>query len=254
MALTLYHGEPNGPSLTVLATLFEKGAEAELRRIDLAAGARHDLPFAHDTEVAMNIEGEGPVLVADGVPMTDAFFVALYLEEAFPANPLRPAGAFGHWRLLTWCRWINERMSPAAAYLGTRAYLAPKFAAAAPDVSKIASADLAGRWKAVAANDFTEDKIADSHAKIAQAVSKIEDALDGRQWLLGDFSIADIDTYAWLASMELLSPAAFQDAPRTRAWLARVKARPSLQRALALATSDEPAQSWAPGPEINRWG
>ena len=30
MSLTLYHGEPNGPSLTVLAALFESGAEAEL--------------------------------------------------------------------------------------------------------------------------------------------------------------------------------------------------------------------------------
>ena len=29
MSLTLYHGEPNGPSLTVLAALFESGAEAD---------------------------------------------------------------------------------------------------------------------------------------------------------------------------------------------------------------------------------
>ena len=41
MSLTLYHGEPNGPSLTVLAALFESGAEAELVAVDLAAGERH---------------------------------------------------------------------------------------------------------------------------------------------------------------------------------------------------------------------
>ena len=41
MALTLYHGEPNGPSLTVLAALFETGVEAELRYIDLARCQRH---------------------------------------------------------------------------------------------------------------------------------------------------------------------------------------------------------------------
>jgi len=254
MALTLYHGEPNGPSLTVLATLFEKGIEATLKKIDLAAGERHEQPFAHETEVAMSVEGEGPVLVADGVAMTDGFFVALYLEEAFPGNPLRPAGAFGHWELLTWCRWMNERMAPAAAFLGTRAYLAPKFAGKAPDTSKIVANDLADRWRAIAANDFPENQLTDSHAKIAQAVEKIEAALADKDWLLGPFTIADIDTYAWLAAMPLLSPAAFADKPRTADWMARVKARPSVQRALALATAGEPTQAWAPGPEINRWG
>ena len=46
MSLTLYHGEPNGPSLAVLATLFAKGVEAELVAIDLARGERHTLPYA----------------------------------------------------------------------------------------------------------------------------------------------------------------------------------------------------------------
>jgi GST-like protein len=254
MALTLYHGEPNGPSLTVLATLFEKGAEATLRKIDLTAGERHTLPFADETEVAMSVEGEGPVLVADGVAMTDGFFAALYLEEAFPGNPLRPEGAFGHWELLTWCRWMNERMAPAAALLGTRAYLAPKFAGKVPTLPKMVSADLADRWRAVVANDFAESQLTDSHAKVAQAVQKIEDALADKEWLLGPFTIADIDTYAWIASMQLLSTAAFANAPRTVDWLRRVKSRPSVQRALALASVDEPTQVWAPGPEINRWG
>jgi GST-like protein len=254
MALTLYHGEPNGPSLTVLATLFEKGAEATLHKIDLTAGERHTLPFANETEVAMSVEGEGPVLVADGVAITDGFFAALYLEEAFPGTPLRPEGAFGHWQLLTWCRWMNERMAPAAALLGTRAYLAPKFAGKVPDLPTIASTDLAERWRAVVDNVFAEAQLKDSHAKVAQAVQKIETALADNEWLLGPFTIADIDTYAWIASMELLATAAFVGAPRTIGWLRRVKSRPSVQRALALGSVDEPLQVWAPGPEINRWG
>ena len=35
MSLTLYHGDPAGPSPTVLAPLFESGVDADLRRIDL---------------------------------------------------------------------------------------------------------------------------------------------------------------------------------------------------------------------------
>ena len=71
MSMTLYHGAPNGPSLTVLAALFEAGLEAELVPIGLEEGARHGLACAARPEVAMSIEGEGPVLVADGEGMSD---------------------------------------------------------------------------------------------------------------------------------------------------------------------------------------
>ena len=51
MSMTVYHGEPNGPSLTVLAALFETGLDAALVHIDLAKGQRHDLVFAQQPEV-----------------------------------------------------------------------------------------------------------------------------------------------------------------------------------------------------------
>jgi len=263
MSTVLYHGEPNGSSLTVLATLFEKGVEAELKPIDLAAAERNALPFAEQIEVAMNVEGEGPVLVVDGEPITDALFIAIYLDEIGSGPALRPEGAYGHWQINTFCRVNNERLSPAASLLGTRAYLAPKLAGkdrAETDAAfaKIQQDDLRWRWEAIRDGDFAEAQLTDSHAKVKQAVERIEKKLgeDGgeREWLFGDFSIADIDAYAWLAGMELLSPAAFVDAPKTAAWLQRVKSRPSVARALALATVDEPLQAWAPGPEINRWG
>ena len=78
MSLKLYHGEPNGPSLTVLAALYESGLDAELVPIDLARGERHG-DAERDREVEMSIEGEGPVLVADGEPMADSVFLAQYL-------------------------------------------------------------------------------------------------------------------------------------------------------------------------------
>ena len=74
MRMTVYHGEPNGPSLTVLAALFEKALDAELIHIDLARGQRHNLPFAQQPEVELSVEGEGPVVVVDGEAMTDSVF------------------------------------------------------------------------------------------------------------------------------------------------------------------------------------
>jgi GST-like protein len=161
---------------------------------------------------------------------------------------------------MAWCRYVIERVAPAAAFLGTRTFLRDALATVpAADfdrrVARIASADLADRWRAVRDGDFPEARIADSAEKIGQAVAKVEAQLgDGRDWLMGDFGIADLESYAWLAGMPMLVPAPFAGAPRTSAWLARVKARPSVAQALALAGAAPPETCWAPGPEINRWG
>jgi GST-like protein len=259
MTLTLYHGEPNGPSLVVIAALFEKRVEADRRHVDLAAGERHRLRFAHDPEVAMSIEGEGPILVADGEAMSDALFVACYLDEVGTGPALRPADAYGRWEMMMLCRRMTERVDPAAALLGCQAHLSPVLAAMSDDafaalIEPIASEDLRARWVDLRSGAIDPAKVTDSHDKIAAAVQSTERSLDGRNYLLGEFSIADLIGFASLNGMASLLPDLFTDCPRTTAWLERLRHRPSVQRALALAKNGDPANSWAPGPEINRWG
>ena len=251
MSTTLYHGEPNGPSLTVLATLFAKEVPAELVRIDLVRGERHTLACAQEPQVAMSVEGEGPVLLVEGEAMTDSVFLACYLDDVGQGAALRPTDPYGRWEAMTWCRQMIERTAPAAAYLGCRAH--PPGADAAL-LERIGSVDLRARWEQILAGNFSEDHLSDSRTKIRQAVEKIEKRLAGRQWLMGTFSIADIESYAWLAGMVPLVPEAFAWRPRTEAWLARVKASPAVAKALSLARTPEPAASWSVGPEINRWG
>ncbi len=249
--LTLYHGEPNGPSLTVLATLFAKQVPAQLRHIDLDRGARHQLECAHEPLVAMSIEGEGPVLVADGEAMTDSVFIACYLDDVGAGVALRPADPYERWETMKWCRQIIERTAPAAAYLGCRAH-PPKADAAL--LQRIASVDLRARWEQAGAGEFSAEQLTDSRMKIQQAVDRIESHLEGRQWLMDAFSIADLESYAWLAGMVPLVPEAFAGRTRASAWLARVRSHPAVAQALALARTPDPAASWSVGPEINRWG
>jgi GST-like protein len=250
MSITVYHGEPNGPSFTVLAAFFETGLDAARVHIDLAKGQRHNLACAQQPEVAMSVEGEGPVVVVDGEGMTDSVFIACYLDEA-AEGALRPADPYARWEMMAWCRQLIERTAPAAAYLGLSAH-PPAIDAAT--LAKIGSVDLHARWQDAAAGLNAEDRLADSRMKIAQAANKIEARLDGREWLMGEFSIADLESYAWLAGMVELVPSAFADRPRTAHWMQRVRARPAVAKALALARHAAPAACWAPGPEINRWG
>jgi GSH-dependent disulfide-bond oxidoreductase len=259
MNMTLYHGEPNGPSLTVLAALVEKGLHADLVSLDLARAERHGPNCERNVEVDMSIEGEGPVLVVDGEPMADSVFIACFLDDVGTGPKLRPDDAYARWEVMMWCRQIIERLAPATAFLGCKAHLHGKLAAMVEGVfdgmaSRIHSADLRARWHDVHDGNFPEEQVADSTIKVVQAVEKCEARLEGRDWLMGDFSLADLETYAWLAGMLELVPHAFVAAPLTTAWLERVQARPSVQRALSVATVADPRQSWAPGPEINRWG
>lgn len=259
MALTLYHGEPNGPSLTVLAALFEADVPADLIHIDLLAGDRHASTVPRSREVEMSIEGEGPVLIADGVAMADSVFIGCAVDEMAGGGTLVPTDPYSRWEMMTWCRWVIERVAPAAALIGTRGHATPALTGMA-DASfetlaeGIHSVDLRERWRTCRAGAFPAAQLADSEAKIDAAVAKIEKQLNGRDWLMGAFTLADLESYGWLAGMPKQVPLAFTHAPRTRDWMARVAARPSVAKALSLATAPDPRMAWAPGPEINRWG
>ena len=151
MGMILYHGEPNGPSLTVLAALEECGLDIECRPIDLLGGERHRLPdLRNRTAIDMGVEGEGPVLVVDGEAMTESVFIAQFLDEC-GTGTLQPRDPYAHWQMLMLCRRITERVAPAAAYLGNMAYSHALLSAEGPAefeqrLAGITSPDLRQRW------------------------------------------------------------------------------------------------------------
>lgn len=262
----LYHGEPNGPSLSVLAALEESGLAIECRRIGLLAGERHSLPGVQVGEARdFAVEGEGPVLVANGEAMSEAVFLAQYFDETAKekngaGSALQPADPYARWQMLMWCRQATERLAPAAAYLGNLAFAQKRLAAMDQDafaaiLGTIASEDLRQRWQDLRDGTVDAAKVEDSKAKVAQFAERIEQQLgDGREWLMGPFSIADLETYAWLRPMRELEAEAFEGKTRCTAWMHALEQRPSVRKALARATVDDPVHAFAPGPEINRWG
>jgi GST-like protein len=259
MSMTLYHGEPTGPSLTVLAALFESGLDADLVAIDLAMAERHNGIVPLSFEANYSVEGEGPVLLVDGEPTVDSVFIGCLLDDLAPESGLRPRDPYARWEMMAWCRWIIERLAPGAAALANNAWTAPRLAALADAafaamIAPIEADDLRERWTQTRAGQLSDEHRAASQARVHEAARKIDDRLADRAWIMGQFSLADLESYAWMAPMRELLPAAFADRPRLIAWLERVKARPSVARALALARTLEPAHGFAPGPEINRWG
>ena len=259
MSMTLYHGEPTGPSLTVLAALFESGLDADLVPLDLAMAQRHGGTVPLGFEANYSVEGEGPVLVVDGEATADSVFIGCLLDDLAPGSGLRPGDPYARWEMMAWCRWVIERLAPGAAALANIAWTTPRLAALDDArfealIAPIAADDLRARWAQTRAGILSDDHRAASEARVHEATRKVEDRLADRDWIMGDFSLADLESYAWIAPMRDLLPDAFAQKPRLAAWLARVEARPSVQRAFAQARTAQPAHGFAPGPEINRWG
>ena len=259
--MILYHGDPNGPSLTVLAALEESGLAVECRAIDLLAGERHALPgISERVALDMSVEGEGPVLVCGGEAMTDAIFIAQFLDRQAGHCGLQPRDPHSHWQMMMWCRQVTERLSPAVALLGNLANSRDRLRAMADAdftrlVEAVASADLRERWIALRDGDPDPAQVQDSMAKIDEFAARVESRLEGgRGWLIGGFSIADLATYAWMTGAVLLREEAFAGKPRLEAWLRRAGGRDCVRKALARSKAADPRRSFAPGPEINRWG
>jgi GST-like protein len=250
--LELHHGAPNGYHLKPLILLKERGIPFESRA--LAGVVRpDDAPYADAPEVAFNLERDGPILVADGCPITDALFMNLYLDEANPGGRLAPATPEGHWALLMWGRFVGEVLAPAIHSLGCAAW-PPKVGI--QTIAGVKNVDRRRGWLAATGGE-SEAVLADSRRKAALAVGKIELALDPGPFLLGaDYGLADIEVFGHALSLPKLVPELANAAatPRLIAWLDRIHARPAVQAALGVGDVPHPEEVFTPGPEHSRWG
>ncbi|MDE3114957.1 MAG: glutathione S-transferase family protein [Pseudomonadota bacterium] len=261
--IELFHWEPNTFSLKPLVVLHEKGLEFASRYTNFQDPAYTIVaPGGSETELTHNPELTGPVLVDRGTAMTESFFLSLYLDEAYPERPLRPADAKGRWRVLMWARYVNEVLTPAICTLGCKAFLVPelKKRERAPLEAAIAALPTLERrnaWLDALNDRYPSDLLEDSRRKIAQSVAKIEAALGERPWLAGDeYSLADIDAYALAAPIRVLAPRLLtaESAPRMLKWLDAISERPAVKAALATSKTGTPHEAFAPGAEHSRWG
>jgi glutathione S-transferase/GST-like protein len=247
-------------SLRPLIVLHEKRIPFTDRYTDF--GALERLPGAIEgrMEVQHNPELDGPVLVADGTPMTESFFIALYLDEAYPRHPLRPSDAHGRWRVLMWARFVNEVLEPAVSTLGAKTNLAAALSRrdrrdVEEQIEQLPTKEQRDGWTAALNTAYSEDLLEDSRRKIALGIKKIETALTDSEWLAGTgYSLADIDAYAIMSPVRDLAPDLLNDSPRTKGWLTRIDARPAVQAALATTRTGKPREAFTPGPEHSRWG
>jgi glutathione S-transferase len=198
------------------------------------------------------------VLVHDGRVLTETGFILQYLDEVFPEVPLTPASPEGRYWVNVWIKYVNEHMAPAAWKLGiarTIAALGDRRGLVEAALER-APPERRQTWaKAFAGFDAVDLEIA--RGLLPVRLERMEAALAAHAWLAGEScSLADNVAFPTanalpIVAADLVSASA---TPRIWDWLERMRARPAVGAALAMAKTPHPETVFAPGPEGSRWG
>jgi glutathione S-transferase len=206
------HDNPFSPyACKVRTTLYEKGIQHDQCVVKTKAD--------RDRLLAINPRGEVPALVDGTTVISDSKVICAYLEERYPTPALIPSAPSERAR----CRGLELKadtdVDAAVIVLATVAFFRPELLESHPDALP-------------AAKQVVRDHYA-----------FFERELKGQDWLLEEFSLADIALIPHVAAASYFG-CALDDFPSLAAWLARASERPAVGRALgelveAAATATE---------------
>jgi len=233
--LTLHHAAGCALSQAVQMALAEKGLEHELRTVDVAALEQMDAGF-----LAINPNGQVPVLEAHGRALTEAFLILCYLDEQFPDPPLGGADPAARYRVQVVGQLVERAIAPNLAVLewnegGGATPTGEAYMRLPPERRALWEKAFAG---------FATAELTAADVGLARALDVCEQWLANHPWLAGaDFSIADILLFPLVVRLDEA-----MRGPALREWQARVAARPSA----ALVAHEKRVVTV--GPERGRWG
>jgi glutathione S-transferase len=231
--IELYHAPQSTCSQKVRICLAEKGLDWIDRRVNL--GKNENLTPEY---LALNPNGVVPTLVHDGEAIIDSSVICEYLDETFPTPPLAPGDAAGRAKMRAWMRYLEEVPTSAVRVPSFNMALLPRFSGQSEtDFKKNEAAIRPIRkhfYERMGTKGFGEGDFRNSLEQIVKTCARVDAALAKGPWLLGDFySIADIVLTPSIDRMADLGFAHLwdKDYPRVTDWLARIRARPAVQKA-----------------------
>ncbi len=196
---------PNGRKATIM--LEETGLPHQLHTLDLSAGDQHTPAFRQ-----LNPNGKIPVIVDTDTGQTIAESGAILIHLAEKAGALLPADASARMAVLQWLLFQVGSVGP-----------------------------MAGQY-----NHFRRHEPRDEYAfgryrdEVLRLLGVMNDALKDRDFMGGDYSIADIALVPWLRALQRWD-LSLTDYPNVSAWYQRLMARAAVSRGFAML--DTPVRS-----------
>ncbi len=188
--LHLYHGAISNCSMRVRMTLHEKGLEWTSHHLDLKKKEN-----ISDDYFGINPKGLVPTLVHDGVVHTESNDIIDYLDQTYAEPPLRAEDSDG---MMDWLHLATSLHVPAIKPYVYATIIAKKVKKTAEEEAKYAelqqNEELRGfHAKHAGGNQFQDDDFQVAKARLDDSFDKLEAALEGQDWIMGDrYSLADI--------------------------------------------------------------
>ena len=178
--------------------LREKGVDFETTEVDLSNKSEEFL--------AASPTGKVPVIVVDGDSLYESNVVNQYLDEVTDGPALLPEDPKERAYARIWMASADDKFFPAV------------FGASV------------GRSRG-----YTEEKIEASFEKLAEVLTALEGQLDGREYLTGGLSLADVayaGNFVRLRELEERGEVSLGAYPNVAAWMERIENRESYQAAV----------------------
>ncbi len=194
--IKLYSYGPSSHSRKVRAALLEKGLEFSRVNIDLSKREHKSSDY-----LKIHPFGQVPALDDEGFVLYDSTIINEYLEDEYPYPPLMPKDSEGRARARLLEDLRDNHFNPAAGQLN-RELRKPE--------------------------GERDPKVIDqARARISECFDRLEKELQGREYLAGEFSLADIAFYPNIDTLDRIQVQVDSKYQKTIAWIARLKARPS---------------------------
>jgi glutathione S-transferase len=231
--LELYHHGSSACAAKVRFALAEKQLPWTGRYVDILAGEQFKPAF-----LAVNPKAVVPVLVDDGEIIRESTVICEYLEDAYPAHPIYPSSPLERAHVRLWTKVVDEELHPACSaitYVVSHRHAILRNGAGSFDdyLSKGASEGVAARtlkWRYIQ-EGLSAPGAADKIRLYDLYLHRMEEALHGRDWLVGDaFSMADIAMAPYVNRLAALAMDRMWTGgrlPRVEAWFERVRRRPA---------------------------
>ena len=175
--------------------LHEKGIDFEVHEVDLS----------NKSEDFLNVSpyGKVPVLRVNGTSLYESNIVNEYLDEVYDSPKLMPENPQERASVRSWMAFADDYFFPSV--YGVRMGLQ---------------------------RGYSEDEIQEAKGKLYDALSRLEYQLEGREYLVGEYTLADIahaGNFHRLGVLAKSGEVTLEKYPKVMVWIGRVESRESYE-------------------------
>lgn len=198
-----YAPTPNGWKVAIM--LEECGLPYEARFLDIFNGAQFDLGF-----LAISPNARMPAIVDHNVegkpvPVFESGAILFYLAEK--TGRFLPASPLPRKEVLEWLFWQTGNLGPMAGQYAHFRMFGPE--------------------------ERQDYSLSRYRGEYERCLAVLERRLEGRDFVVGDYSIADMQIFPWVLVARNLD-VRIEDFPNVAAWRERLKPRPAVRVAVSL--------------------